>query len=191
MEVDRVEEWVWNAMVVLFYLPVALGSLLYLGVTGGEYALVNRTLGAEPWLGLALGLVSGLGMVGITRLVVPRLGAARRLAQALGRITGPLSFGSCLLVATFSALGEELLFRAVIQERLGLAAGVLLFAMAHVPLERALWPWPLFAVAAGLVLGGLYAVTGAVLAPAVAHGVVNLLNLRHLSVRYAGPEPEG
>ncbi len=175
----------YNALAALFYAPVALGSLLYLLLTGGEYALWSRTLGSDPALGVVLGLAAGFGMVGATRLLVPRLEPLRRLARALGDITGPTSWGTCLVLATSSAIGEELLFRAVLQDQVGFGVALLLFAAAHIPFERDLWLWPITALAAGSVLGGLYALTGAALAPAVAHLVVNLLNLRWLGLSAA------
>lgn len=179
--VARVEEWAWNAIVVLFYLPVANGALLYLWWTGGDYALVVRTLGTHAARDLSLGLASGLALALAGRIVAVRTAFGRRMAAVLGRTLGRPSWAACVVVAAASAVGEELLFRGVIQERLGLAAGVLAFAAAHVPWERDLVPWPAMALVSGLVLGLLYAHTGAVLAPVVAHFVVNLVGLRWLT----------
>lgn len=172
-------------MVVLFYLPVILGCLLYLVWSGGEYALETRTVGEAPLLGVGLGLLAAAPMVAGSWALTDRIGALQRLGQALASINGDLSWSACLLLAASSSVGEELLFRAVIQEHLGLWVGVVLFAAAHVPVERDLWPWPVLALGAGLVFGGLYEATGAALAPAVAHFVVNLLNLRYLGQRFS------
>ncbi|HHO50370.1 MAG TPA: CPBP family intramembrane metalloprotease [Deltaproteobacteria bacterium] len=171
-------------MAVLFYLPVILGCLLYLVWSGGAYALETRTVGEDPLVGLGLGLLAAAPMVGISQAVVGRIGVFRRLGRALAGITGPMSWSPCLLLAASASVGEELLFRAVIQEHLGLAVGVLLFAAAHVPMERDLWLWPVLALGAGLIFGGLYEATGAALASTVAHFVVSLLNLRFLGQRF-------
>ena len=121
------------------------------------------------------------------------------MSDALGSLLGPISGRTCLCLAVTSGLGEELLFRAAIQPELGLLATSLLFGVVHWPVQRDLVLWPVFAFVVGLLLGWLFLVTGAVIAPAVAHGTVNLINLRHLSRRGSssgalptpGPPPPG
>ena len=171
-------------MAVLFYMPVVLGSLLYLLVSGGEYALRMRTFGESPLTGLAAGLAAAAAMVVMTRWLVPRAEPLQRVARALASFTGPMSWSGCVVLATSSALGEELLFRAVLQEQLGFPIALLLFAAVHVPSERDLWLWPITALATGSVLGLLYELTGAALAPAVAHLIWNLVILRWIGQNY-------
>lgn len=178
---DWFEEWALNALVVLFYLPVALGSLLYLAYTGGEYALEVRVLGENVGRDIAAGVATGTGVVILSRLLVPRFAMGRKMAFALRRVMGSPTLLGCLTIALFSALGEELLFRAVLQERLGIGIATALFAIAHFPMEKDLWLWPVVALPAGLLFGGLYDWSGAVLAPVIAHAVINALNLRWLS----------
>lgn len=181
------EERVLDGLVILFYLPVALGSLLYLAVTGGEYAVWVHTVGEHPLRDAGLGLGVGLVAVALSRVLIPLTAWGRALAAALARTLGDRSLATCLVIAACSAVGEELLFRAVLQERLGIVVATVLFAAAHFPAERALWPWPLLAVPIGLVFGGLYDWTDAVLAPIVAHATINFVNLRQLG-RLAGFE---
>ena len=181
---DPIEDIALDALTVLFYLPVALGSLLYLFWSGGEFALWVRTLGEHPLRDVAAGAAVGLVFVLVSQRTAPLTGVGARMTAALGRMIGRRSWASCLAMAAASAVGEELLFRAVLQERLGIVIATGLFALAHFPAERALWPWPLLALPTGLAFGGLYEWTGAALAPVVAHGVINLLNLRFVG-RYA------
>jgi membrane protease YdiL (CAAX protease family) len=181
---EWLEEWAWNALVVMFYLPVANGAILYLWWTDGPFAVRAHTLGFQPLRDAAVGLAVGLALFTIQAALTPRVPALRGLAQGLGEAIGRPGWIGCLLVAGASALGEELLFRGVIQERLGLAVGVVAFALAHVPWERRMLPWPLLALGSGLVLGLLYERTGAVVAPFVAHLAVNLLGLRWIGQRY-------
>jgi membrane protease YdiL (CAAX protease family) len=181
---DPMEDLALDALTVLFYLPVALGCLLYLFWSGGEFALFVRTLGEHPVRDVIAGCAVGLGVVAVSQGLTPWTAVGRRMARALGRMIGPRTWASCLLIAAASSVGEELLFRAVLQQRLGLALATILFALAHFPAERDLWPWPLMALPMGLAFGGLYEWSGAALAPIVAHGVINLLNLRFVG-RYA------
>jgi len=179
-----VEEWSYNLVVLSFYLPVAAGCLAYIGWTGGQFALETRTLGEQPVLGVALGGAVAVPVVALSWWLTERMPSLQRLARSLARTTGPLSVSSSLLVAFASAFGEELLFRAVLQEQLGPVVGVVLFAAAHVPLERDLWLWPILALGAGALFAGLYESTGAVLAPATAHFLINAINLRWLTLRF-------
>jgi hypothetical protein len=105
-----------------------------------------------------------------------------RLAEA--RIA-PLFAGSTMLglgiVAALAGLGEEALFRGVIQTAMAghmpvwtaIALTAALFGVAH-------WLTPTYAVLAGLVgayLGWTLAASGNLLVPIVAHGLYDLIAL--------------
>ena len=171
-----------NTLVVLFYVPVALGSLIYLRWSGGDYALWVRTLGEYPARDASVGLGAGLLLAFVSRLAVV-LPAGRAMAEAFTRAIGRPSLWTCLALAAAAGTSEELLFRAVLQPELGIWLVTVLFAAAHFPFDRSLALWPLLAFPTGLVFGGLYESTGAALAPIVAHTVVNGLNLVWLSRR--------
>jgi membrane protease YdiL (CAAX protease family) len=89
------------------------------------------------------------------------------------------------VLALSSGIAEEALFRGALQPVVGLVWASLLFALAHLVPRRELLPWSLFSLAAGFLLGGLYAATGNLVAPIVAHVVVNAANLRRLSRDFA------
>jgi membrane protease YdiL (CAAX protease family) len=101
----------------------------------------------------------------------------------LGAALGPLSTRDCLVLALLSGIAEEALFRAALQPDVGLVAASLLFGLAHLAPRRELAPWTLFAVAAGLLFGALFDATGNLVAPCVAHFLVNAINLRRLAPR--------
>ena len=98
---------------------------------------------------------------------------------------GRLRVSECVALALLSGVAEEAFFRGALQPQVGLLAASLLFALAHFAPGRDLWPWTLCSLAAGLALGGLFAWTGNLVAPVVAHALINAVNLRVLSVRYA------
>ena len=130
------------------------------------------------------GVVAGLLLVWASRGFTARSEAGRALADELSRLVGPLGAGRTLALTAASALGEELLFRGALQPRVGWLAATLLFAAAHFVPTPKLRGWAPFALVAGAVFGALFALTGDLLAPVVAHALVNGLNLRWL----AGPE---
>lgn len=175
----------WLIWVVVFYVPVIVGSIGYMLWMGGTYGMVMHTVGEQPLQSAALGAGCGLLVVGLTRVLVPRVSSLGRLADALKELMGPMPAQAVVLVASLSAVGEELLFRGVIQEQLGAVLGVILFAAAHLPVDRDLWLWPVFALVAGAMFAGLYDATGSVLAPATAHFVINGVNLHWLGQRQA------
>lgn len=162
----------------LFYGPVAVGSAAWLGWRLGPDGLLLRAFGSAAARDLLLGAGAGALVAAASRWATPRIPWARRLAEAMARALGPLSLGTCVVLAAFSAVGEELLFRGVLQPWLGWVPATALFAAAHVPTERDLLPWPVFALGAGLLLAGLFEATEALVAPTACHFVVNLLNLR-------------
>ena len=78
------------------------------------------------------------------------------------------SYRELLVLACMAGLGEELLFRGVVQQEIGLWGASLFFGIPHGP-SRSLWPLAVWAVLMGGVLGLLYQATGNLLVPALAH----------------------
>ena len=138
-----------------------------------------------PWR-VGAGIAVGLLLVWGSREFTARSEAGRALAGELSRLVGPLSTGRAVALALASGLGEELFFRGALQPRVGWLAATLLFAAAHFVPTPKLRSWAWFALAAGALFGGLFALTGDLLAPALAHALVNGLNLRWLGERAQG-----
>ncbi len=128
-----------------------------------------------------LGLLAGGGVIVWSRLWIRYSRMGRVLAQRLAEILGPLSGAQVVVLALASGLGEEAFFRGALQPRVGLVLASLLFGLAHLVPRRDLLPWAGFAALAGVLLGGLFDYTGNLLAPAIAHVLVNGVNLRWLS----------
>jgi membrane protease YdiL (CAAX protease family) len=118
-----------------------------------------------------------------------RFGPVARLVAFVEERIAPL-FAECgpaalALIALAAGVGEELLFRGVLQPALA----------AHVPLACAVlavgllfgavhWLTPTYALLAGAVgiyLGALYAVSGNLLAPVVAHALYDFIALMVLA----------
>ena len=82
-------------------------------------------------------------------------------------------------------MGEELLFRGALQPLLGFWITAALFGLLHGGTAPRFRSWALFALASGLLLGGLAVYTDNLLAPMLCHLTINYFNL-HLVV---GTEP--
>jgi len=143
--------------------------------------------------GLATGLLAGLLVVGISGLAMSRTTWGRDLAEGFGAILGRLSARDAWWLALVSAFGEEMLFRGLLQPWLGLAAASILFGLLHFIPRRDMLPWTLFSLAAGFLLGWLFAFSGTLVAPITCHAIVNGINLRRigaLPAREEAPTPE-
>ncbi len=142
-----------------------------------------------------LGVLGSLPMLGLMLLVThSTFGPLARLNRVVDEVIVPL-FKSCSVLdfATISLLagvGEELLFRGVIQMQLadwlspvaGLMIASLLFGLAH-----AITPaYAVLATIFGLYLGGLWLWSGNLLVAITAHAIYDFLALLYLTRRHAG-----
>jgi uncharacterized protein len=127
-----------------------------------------------------LGLVVALTIIATTRIAVTRFRWARRLHRELRPVARDLSVGHILMLAGLSSLGEELLFRGVLTPLLGVGISAVLFGLAHQMKGPSRWVWAGWATGVGLGLGAIFALTGSLVGPLLAHGVVNAANLVYL-----------
>ncbi len=140
------------------------------------------------WLaGLAAGVLL-LAATWLTERLWPRFQA---LGNKMAQLLGPVSRQQAWWLAVLSGIGEESLFRGPLQVALGPVPATLLFAAAHGLGNRRLWPWPLFALVAGGVFAWLAWHFHSPWPSAVAHIVVNAVNLRRLGQRYGRLDPPG
>jgi membrane protease YdiL (CAAX protease family) len=86
---------------------------------------------------------------------------------------------SIVLVGMVAGIGEEWLFRGVLQPIVGWVVASVAFGLAHVG-ARHMLPFGVWASGMGFLLGGLAVVTGGLTAPMVAHGVYDMLALAYL-----------
>jgi membrane protease YdiL (CAAX protease family) len=152
-------------------------------------AILWGTLGALPLLG---------GLLLLDRL--PQ-GPFVRLQRYVRHVIAPLfrraSIVELALISVIAGIGEELLFRGLIQDGLtvwiggplgvciGLVASSVLFGLAHA-LTRT---YALLAALVSVYLGILLLLTGNVLAPVAAHAVYDFAALMYLTATNAGTAP--
>jgi uncharacterized protein len=176
------------------------------------YALVGLVFGAvavyvrgevwthpEPWLHLdpwashaysvLLGFTVGLVGVGTTFALVKRTNWAKLLHDELRPSVSGMPLAGIVAVALFSSLGEEILFRSVLQTSTNVWIQALVFGLAHQLPGRSRWTWVLWAMIMGLIFGFLFEATGSLLGPIVAHATINGMNLRFLQNHQVRPAP--
>ena len=112
-----------------------------------------------------------------------------RLELELAQAIGPISTAGATKLAILSGVGEELLFRGVLQPWLGPVAATALFAAAHLGPGARFWMWACWAGAAGIAFASMTIHTGNLLAAIVAHVTVNYLGLIWLAARTTTAHP--
>lgn len=173
----------------------------FLGVLSAVVAVVLRSgspfAHPTPLLALAeparhtyslmMGITIGALIVVSTRITVARFEWARRLHSELRPIARAMTTPGILVLAVLSALGEELLFRGLLQPWVGIVPQALAFGFLHQVRGPSRYVWMAWATAVGLVLGAIFQITGSLLGPIMAHAVVNGLNLAYLKSHDPAP----
>ncbi len=175
-------------LALLFYGALFAAAALWVELAGRSLLFASpeaASRGIDPARDLAAGLLAAGLVILLSRQFTERSRWGEQLARALAAMLGRLSIRECAWLAVLSGVGEEAFFRGALQPQVGLVAASLLFGLAHIAPRRELLPWTLFSLAAGFLLGALFDATGNLVAPVVTHILVNAVNLRFLSVRYA------
>lgn len=135
-----------------------------------------------------IGVAAGGLLVGFWRMARLKLQSAVELERQLAELLGPLERHEIVALALLSGFAEELFFRGAVQGAWGWFPATVLFTLLHTGPGSTYRAWTVFAGVAGLALAGLMLWRGNLLAPVLAHVVVNAVNLDHL-VGEAGSEP--
>lgn len=153
------------------------------GVLSDFFSLpVNASIGA------AIGFLFGLIVAYASRYSVYHFTWAKTLHQEFRGIFGPITSTDIFGYAAISAVAEELFFRGALQPAIGIVATSIIFGLLHFAPGKRFLPWPIQALVMGFALGGLFWLTGDLMAPVAAHFTINYQNL-HFINRY-NPEPE-
>jgi len=180
------------------YLVLAVAGAVWMGLSArasqGQPGLrLDQFIDSATWgRDLPWGLAVGTGLILFWEAGRRWLPQARELERAIADLLHGLEPSDALGLALLSGFSEELFFRGAVQGQWGLWVATLLFALLHTGPGRAFRLWTLFAAVAGLSFGLLVVHLGTLLAPMVAHVLVNGVNLYRLVTRPPGPDrPEG
>ncbi|HEU4431246.1 MAG TPA: CPBP family intramembrane glutamic endopeptidase [Myxococcota bacterium] len=171
---------VWVA--TAFYALVLAAALGWRWLADGELPVRANGPALWPvWARVGSGLGLGLALVAASRAWTAHSASARKLSDELAGLVRGLSTARVLLLAAVSGVAEEAFFRGALQPRVGWLAASVLFGLAHFHPRRELRVWAPAAAIAGLGFGALFEASGDLVAPALAHAVVNALNLHWLA----------
>jgi uncharacterized protein len=88
---------------------------------------------------------------------------------------GGIGYREVLAISILPGIGEELLFRGVMQPALGLIPTSIIFGFLHSGLSRRLLPYGIWSGLVGAMLGLLYILFGNLWGPILAHTLVNAM----------------
>ncbi len=170
-------------VIAVFYLLLVGAALVW------AYFLTDFRLrflhGEDPALWLrhgAMGLACGILVIVLTKLATDNFNWAKGLENEFRDILGPFDPPEILFLALASGFAEEIFFRGVMQEVIGLTAASLIFGLLHVGPTLRYLPWTIYAIGAGFLLGLLYERAG--LFPVIlAHSLVNFVSLTRINRR--------
>jgi hypothetical protein len=172
-----------SGLVIGLYGTLALTALLI--SAGREDVDIYRIDGISTPLRLGLspllGLATGLAIVVLTRMAVRRFAWAQALHHDFRSLLGPLTTREIVILALASSIGEEMLFRGALQPWIGLWPQAAFFALLHIGPGRRFLPWTLSAFILGAGFGYMFAWTGDLGGPIVAHFTINYLNLHFIA----------
>lgn len=166
---------------------MALAGCLWIGIARrGPIPLALFVSRGGWWQDLGVGAAGGLVLWAVWRLARRFLPASRELEERLSGLLGPVTTSEAIGLALLSGFAEEIFFRGAVQATVGWIPASLLFALLHTGPGRAFRLWTAFALVAGFLLGWMMLWRGDLLAPVVAHALVNGINLRGLGRLAAG-----
>lgn len=175
---------VWRVASAYVLLACFAGSLAALLRDGSPLVHPKPWIEAAPITAALMSALYGMAVAAIvvltTRFAVGRFPWAQRLHSELRPVAQDLTGPHILLLALLSSLGEEVLFRGLLTPALGVVVSSVLFGVLHQVRGPSRWVWILWATAVGLMLGTIFAATGYLIGPLLAHAVVNAVNLGYL-----------
>ena len=178
-------------------LAVALAAEGALALVGLAWSWIRHIplAGGPPLLSLAAGTSAALLLAALYGWLlrsgpdVAPVQAMRRLYHGLLRpVFGNLGLPAIVLISVVAGVGEEILFRGVLQQEFGLFVASLAFGAAHVG-SRGMVVLGAWAAATGFALGGLALATGGLIAPIAAHALYDALALAY--IRWGPLPPTG
>ena len=166
------------------YTLLALGAASTAAFLGHDPLTTRSVLGLSGPFALGTSLVMGALFAGATiattRLVLRTQPWARALHADLRPAVRFASGPGIVAMALASGIAEELVFRGLLVPVVGVVLSSVAFGLLHQVRGSARWAWAVWAGITGLLLAGIFVLTGSLAGPVAAHVAINLVNLRHL-----------
>lgn len=160
-------------------------ALVVLAIVWSRWRAIPLEWGA-PLEGVAIGFIAAVGLAlanwYVLRRAPARLGvpAVRRLYHdSLKPMFGRITALDAVIISLAAGVGEEMLFRGVMQPELGLVAASVIFGLLHTG-GRGTMAFGVWVTVMGAALGGLAWWTGGLLAPVIAHAAYDAAAITYI-----------
>ena len=157
----------------------------FLGSLSIPIDFTGDSLRTALWVTVGLALVNFSLFFGARRARFAR-NASIFLEEDIFPLVRAASAWELLAAAALAGAAEELLFRGLLQPRIGLLATSALFGYLHGP-SRSLVSLAVWAGAVGAALGLVFRATGNLVVPALAHALYDALALFYIRYRPENP----
>lgn len=158
-------------------------AVLWLWLRDRQHVLPELALGHDALTSLGVGAGVGLGFSGVFWLLARYWRSFATLEDRLEELVGDLTDSEIVAIAMASAIGEEMFFRAALQDQCGeywyLSAVV--FGLLHT--RPGLLLWGFTATALGLVFSVMVYFGFGLLSVTVAHALINFISLRRMVLK--------
>jgi hypothetical protein len=165
------------ALALIYFAVFCLSVVFGAGRGLFKFPELGSDFVSQMAVAVGAGLLVAIVVCSLTYLAIRWVESIRSLAKTFSNFFEPLTSLEVFFVSIFSAMGEEFLFRGVVQHYFGWITTGVLFGILHTGPDRRFLPWTFFGVGVGLMLGALYDWSGNLLAPVTAHFIINLINL--------------
>lgn len=129
---------------------------------------------------MAIGIAVGLACSALFAAASRGAESFRRLEKRLAALIGPVTDRDIVVLALFSAVGEEFFFRLAMQDALGLYPTAGIFALLHIG-PRGTRLWTVMAALLGLGFGWMMAAGCGLMSVTAAHALINYLSLARMN----------
>jgi membrane protease YdiL (CAAX protease family) len=170
----------------VFVLALLTQSLLIVAAWTLSQLLDLPPRWGNPRRDVLTGLAAAAGLAAANYLLLvhgPRTWVIAGVRAVYHEVLIPLfsRFGttSIVVIGVVAGVGEEWLFRGVLQPLAGLVFASVMFGLAHIG-NRTMMAFGVWATGMGFLLGLLAQATGGLTAPIVAHGVYDMLALAYI-----------
>ncbi len=162
---------------------LAVAGVVWIGSREGTIGLEQFINPETWWVDATIGVGAAVVLLGVWEGGRRLFPAARLLEKRLGELLGRIQPAEVVALALLSGFAEEVFFRGAVQGSWGWLAATVLFAVLHTGPGKEFRVWTLFAAIAGGALGGLMLWRGNLLAPVLAHALLNGVNLARIGGR--------
>lgn len=169
------------AIGLAFYVVLAGAGLTWMLWRGDELASGLTARDVHPLSAAAAGITAAILVILVSDRLLERFAWTELLRGEVVELLGPFSRTQAVSIGLVSGCAEELFFRGALLPAAGLIVSSVLFGALHS--GPRLLGWAIFATFAGFLMGGLFLWSGGLLAPILAHVLINGIQLW----RMAGP----